>query len=681
MKKLTQTNIPLIKSIFLMLLVSFAIPVKTMAEEPVNILELFTYGHIVKAESTYVVGEDSAVFLKVIAESKERCLVLDQPGRFSIGFIESEFKKPDKLEDFFQCHLKALVLRILSPDLLLVSPLPRGNQEIKTNHYQLYEEIWIQVAQNQYQHIPWQNILAASLWFEKENNQHRTAHLLKIAHDLSKKDWLHGFYANAMEFTSQGRIKQEISETINELKNLYLPEDNYALLVGIQNYNEDKGWKDLRTPLNDVAKLREILIQDYQYSSSNVMVLEDATHQEIIDAVSEVRDRIGYNSNLLIYFAGHGVTDDFGEYFWIPSNGNQSPHTWIYTGYILKILKKINTLHTLLIFDSCFSGAANNFQSRTTTLTDIHKLYRRKSRQLITSGGVEPVLDSDGNGNSVFARSLLNILQNQMKDEILSAEELFLRLQPLVANRSNQMPTYNRLPESGDQWGQFYFIKSPKNLQLILQQQNSDQDIIERTEKPVETKTYAQWREFEPNGLGISLTMSELLSGKLISYSRNVDKTLQIYMYRLQDNAKYKSNLVVDREMTGLSFRKFIGKTSGFFFGLGIGQLKSKMKYTLEKGTVVSESKAGTYYISRLPNDQTYDYQCDGTFLFGDFGWQGKNGFHIWTSLQPSLSINYSSNYEDSDNRLTSYLTPTVNDYWDASKNPSQFSLGIGYFF
>ncbi len=34
----------------------------------------------------------------------------------------------------------------------------------------------------------------------------------------------------------------------------------------------------------------------------------------------------------------------------------------------------------------------------------------------------------------------------------------------MVAHRSNQTPTYDRIPDSQDQWGEFYFIENPKTI-------------------------------------------------------------------------------------------------------------------------------------------------------------------------------------------------------------------------
>ncbi|MCP4753320.1 MAG: caspase family protein, partial [Proteobacteria bacterium] len=242
---------------------------------------------------------------------------------------------------------------------------------------------------------------------------------------------------------------------------------NIALLIGVQNYGKDSGWPALRTPINDIRKLRNLLVHEYHFNPDNVHMLSNASYQAILDSLRLLRDKVDERTNLLVYYAGHGLVDEDGEYFWIPSDGGRSPKTWIYTEYILKKIKNLNSLHTLLVVDSCFSGALNEHESRSRTDHGVRKLYRKTSRQLITAGGNEPVADGGGTQNSVFARSFLEILQNQPDDQPLSTQELFSKLQPVVADMSNQTPTYDRIPNSRDQWGQFYFFKNPQAVALI----------------------------------------------------------------------------------------------------------------------------------------------------------------------------------------------------------------------
>jgi hypothetical protein len=79
----------------------------------------------------------------------------------------------------------------------------------------------------------------------------------------------------------------------------------------------------------------------------------------------------------------------------------------------------------------------------------------------MTSGGVQPVMDSGSNGHSVFAAALLHVLHDN--DEILEGNRLFDALSPTVTAQSarlglTQTPTYRAIVFAGHEGGDFLFI-------------------------------------------------------------------------------------------------------------------------------------------------------------------------------------------------------------------------------
>jgi hypothetical protein len=88
---------------------------------------------------------------------------------------------------------------------------------------------------------------------------------------------------------------------------------------------------------------------------------------------------------------------------------------------------------------------------------------QRISRQVLSSGGNEPVADSDAPGHfsnhSVFANALLQAL-TQFNTNAFSGEELFVKLRVDVGGRAQQIPQYSPISYSGHDGGDFVFSRT-----------------------------------------------------------------------------------------------------------------------------------------------------------------------------------------------------------------------------
>ena len=86
-------------------------------------------------------------------------------------------------------------------------------------------------------------------------------------------------------------------------------------------------------------------------------------------------------------------------------------------------------------------------------------MLKRPSRTLMASGGNEPVSDSGGMGNSIFADSLIKALNN-IEHKTFTADELFYhQVRSRVAGKSEQVPEYKEIRNSGHEGGDFIFVK------------------------------------------------------------------------------------------------------------------------------------------------------------------------------------------------------------------------------
>ena len=142
-----------------------------------------------------------------------------------------------------------------------------------------------------------------------------------------------------------------------------------------------------------------------------------------------------------------------------------STSSYISNSDIQTFLGGIQSKHTLLVSDACFSGDIfGQTRGATQTLdfddTDRYykEAYKRPSRQAISSGGTEPVMDGGRDGHSVFAYYFLRALRGN-EQKFLDAEKVYDKLKIPVTNNSDQEPLCKPVKNTGDEGGQFLFIR------------------------------------------------------------------------------------------------------------------------------------------------------------------------------------------------------------------------------
>lgn len=85
-------------------------------------------------------------------------------------------------------------------------------------------------------------------------------------------------------------------------------------------------------------------------------------------------------------------------------------------------------------------------------------LFKNRSRWGMTSGNLTPVADSGSGGHSVFAYQFLESLKNNRKP-YLTPREIYQDIGPIIRNNSDQMPITKPIRNTGDQGGEFVFVR------------------------------------------------------------------------------------------------------------------------------------------------------------------------------------------------------------------------------
>jgi len=236
----------------------------------------------------------------------------------------------------------------------------------------------------------------------------------------------------------------------------------YALVIGNNDY---KNLPQLKTAINDAETVANVLKNKYGFSTT---LLINADRYQILSALHKLRNELNKGDNLLVYYAGHGDLDKVNDRgYWLPIDADaDNSANWISNVAITDMLNTLEAKHVMVIADSCYSGTMTRTavpRIDSTIPTEIQEKWiklmtKSRSRTVLSSGGVQPVLDEGGGGHSIFANAFLNALNNN--DDILQGYALYRQVSSKVSNNSfnTQTPEYAPIKHAGHETGQFFFV-------------------------------------------------------------------------------------------------------------------------------------------------------------------------------------------------------------------------------
>ncbi len=249
-----------------------------------------------------------------------------------------------------------------------------------------------------------------------------------------------------------------VSKSLDDLK----VGNYYALIIGIDKYSGS--WRALNNAVNDAKAVEMLLKSKYKFNHFKTLYNEKANRGSIISSLEWLVENVKPADNVFIYYSGHGeFKKALNKGYWVPFGANTlSTSNYISNSDIQTFIKGIQSNHTLLVADACFSGDIFRGNTMSVPFENSPKYYKKvhslKSRQAMTSGGLEPVMDGGQDGHSVFAYYLLKALKEN-KSAMIDASQVFGKLKIPVFNNSDQSPNFKPIGKSGDEGGQFIFMK------------------------------------------------------------------------------------------------------------------------------------------------------------------------------------------------------------------------------
>jgi tetratricopeptide (TPR) repeat protein len=224
----------------------------------------------------------------------------------------------------------------------------------------------------------------------------------------------------------------------------------HAVLIACSNYIGK--WPQLPSTLTEAKEMKDLLSKKYGFIETNILELYNKDYSAILTNLSAKLESLKENDNLIIYFAGHGTYKQKGTElvgYWVPLNTTNIDVDYISNKKLNELVAGTKTKHILILSDACYSGAmrSNNEIKPPSKLE-----YKLRSRQILTSGGLEKVP-----GESVFMKMVMKVLQLNT-EKYFPVSDLYNSIFSGVKKQTDNEPKLNDFGKDGNEGGQFYFM-------------------------------------------------------------------------------------------------------------------------------------------------------------------------------------------------------------------------------
>ena len=221
--------------------------------------------------------------------------------------------------------------------------------------------------------------------------------------------------------------------------------EKVALLIG----NTDYKFKPLSNPVNDVRAIKKTLIE-IGFKKENVMVLENASRREIIDALLLFRKKVKKVEIAFLYFSGHGIQVDNQNYLF---PANSTAKNYLDLENLIKLNSFINSTtpakYEVILIDACRTNPLTKYFEETkskggteTQKRGLGQVKASQSEQVIIGFATQAgSVASDGKqNNSPYAKALIKNLKLNLEIRPILGQ---VRREVSKATKGTQNPIYD----------------------------------------------------------------------------------------------------------------------------------------------------------------------------------------------------------------------------------------------
>ena len=234
--------------------------------------------------------------------------------------------------------------------------------------------------------------------------------------------------------------------------------NSYAVIIGINNYEK---WPSLEYAVND-AKSIENKLKTLGFETK-ILLDHNATRGNILKLLGDdLPRRVSKNDRVLIFFAGHGQTEELpdgtqmGYIVPVDADTRDLFSTAISMDQVRNFSKRLKAKHVLYLMDSCYSGLGLSRSGAIPASEQdyLRKITTRKAHQMLTAGGKGEQAKEEG-AHGLFTKYVMEAFDGQAdRDEkgYITFSDLASYVKPKVSRDTGntQTPQYGNIDGEGE---------------------------------------------------------------------------------------------------------------------------------------------------------------------------------------------------------------------------------------
>jgi formylglycine-generating enzyme required for sulfatase activity/uncharacterized caspase-like protein len=265
-------------------------------------------------------------------------------------------------------------------------------------------------------------------------------------------------------------VEVVLEEALRSMPSSERPPARHALVIGCGAF------KDGRIPAlpacrNDAEKLYEVLVDPriglFPKEHVRLLLDEEATQSSVKEALVELSRRAGVSDLVVVFFSGHGATDDRGRAYWVMHETEQDSlrATALPEGDVTELLEEVRTTRLVTLVDACYSAATATL-SQSKSLLDLSKIYpefKGDGRVMIASSKGDQksqvIKEGEGAGYSAFAWHVIKGLEGGAsgEDGIVTVDELWAYVRDRTEETSRRVGGHQE-PQLKGQMGSKFLL-------------------------------------------------------------------------------------------------------------------------------------------------------------------------------------------------------------------------------